>query len=58
MPRLLSMDAMAHMLRVLRIQYQGADGYLKSQCGLSECDITTIKENLLTHMAHSLDPSY
>ncbi len=42
------LDAMAQMLYVLRDQYQGADGYLKSQCGFSDQDIAVIKENLLT----------
>lgn len=51
------MDAMAQMLDVLRNEYHGADGYLKTQCGLSDCDISIIKENLLARVAGSLDPS-
>lgn len=44
------MDAMAQMLHVLRNDYQGAEGYLRSQCGLSDCDISTIKDNILVRM--------
>lgn len=46
--RLCRMDAMAEMLHALRHDYQGVEMYLKSQCGLSDHDITTIKGNLLS----------
>lgn len=39
------------MLHVLQDEYQGADGYLKAQCGLSDCDISTVKKNLLARVA-------
>lgn len=51
---LVSLDAMAQMLCVLRNGYHGADGYLKSQCGFSDHDVATIKDNLLTSQDHGL----
>jgi len=45
------MDAMAQMLYVLHNEYRGADGYLKTQCGFSDRDISTVKENLIARVA-------
>lgn len=38
---------MAQMLDVLRDDYGGAEGYLRSQCEFSDHDIASIKANLL-----------
>ena len=50
------LDAMIKLLIVLRTTYHGADGYLRSQCGFSDNDITTIKKNLLASQAQNSTP--
>lgn len=40
------LDALSEMLDVLRDAHDGAEGYLKTQCGFSNEDVAIIRENL------------
>ncbi|KAF6220776.1 hypothetical protein HO133_002456 [Letharia lupina] len=42
----LRLDALSEMLDVLRDAHDGAEGYLKTQCGFSNEDVAIIRENL------------
>lgn len=39
-------ENMRAVLKMVRSKYGGAEGYLRSQCGLGDADIRRIRENM------------